>query len=87
MTRSDLVKKIATENNIKQQEVSTVIDAFCQTIVNCYHNNERVDIKQFGAFIPKIRKARKAQNIRTKQTIDVPERKVLTFKPSSKVNE
>lgn len=87
MTRQDLVKKIASESGLQQKEVATVIDAFTQTVIDSYHNGERVDLKQFGSFIPKTRKARKARNIRTGMTIDVPERKVLTFKPSAKINE
>lgn len=87
MTRQDLVKKIAAETELSQKQVGTVVDAFTETVKDCYKNNERLDLKLFGSFIPKVRKARKARNIRSGVEIEVPERKVLTFKPSTHIND
>lgn len=87
MTKLDLVKKIAAENDMQQTQVTRVLDAFIQSVVDCYNSNERLEIKRFGIFSTKVRKARKARNVRTGEVVDVPERKVLVFKPSSKINE
>ena len=87
MTRQDLIKKIASETGMQQQQVSPIIDAFTEAIKDCYKNGERVEIKSFGAFVTKVRKARKARNMQTGEMIDVPERKVLAFKPSIHIND
>ena len=41
----------------------------------------RVELRDFGVFQVKRRKARKARNPRTGHQVDVPEKLVVTFKP------
>ncbi len=41
----------------------------------------RVELRDFGVFQVKKRKARKARNPRTGHQVDVPEKLVVTFKP------
>jgi nucleoid DNA-binding protein len=40
----------------------------------------RIELRNFGVFEVKKRRARKARNPRTGETISVPERRVVTFK-------
>lgn len=87
MTKQDLIKKIASESGMQQQQVTPIIDAFTEAIKDCYKKGERVEIKSFGVFVTKVRKARKARNMQTGELIDVPEKKVLVFKPSIHIND
>lgn len=87
MTKRDLVIKIAEETGIKQMIVKEVVhkvfDNLCESLVN----EEKIEIRNFGVFKVKTRKARVGRNPRTNIAVPVPERKVVVFKPGLEMKE
>ena len=47
----------------------------------------RIELRNFGVFEVKRRKARKARNPRTGEKVDVPPKCVVTFKPGKEMEE
>src|SRR5208337_1760512 len=47
----------------------------------------RIELRNFGVFEVKRRKARKARNPRTGERVDVPPKNVVTFKPGKEMEE
>ena len=47
----------------------------------------RIELRNFGVFEVKRRRARKARNPRTGENVSVPERSVVTFKPGREMEE
>ncbi len=69
--------------NIKsRKEVREIIDLFIDEIRIALKDGEKVSIKDLGTFTPKTSKARTGRNPRTGETIEIPERKSVTFKTS-----
>jgi len=81
MIRSELVQKIMEENpvlNVNDAEriVNTIFDEIIETMAK----GDRVELRGFGAFSVKERKARKGRNPKTGEPVDVVNKHVPFFK-------
>ncbi len=82
MKKADLVNKIAEETGLTKKDVYMVINEFIDQIKQALLNEDRVDLRGFGVFEVKTRKPRIGRNPRTREKVEIPKRKVVTFKPS-----
>lgn len=80
MTKKDIVIKITDETGIKQVDVKRVVQKTLDCIVDSLTRGEKVELRNFGVFKLKERRARTGRNPRTGQTVPVPPRKVVVFK-------
>ena len=83
MTKKELIKFVAdsTENTVK--DTTEIVDTFIDYIRHSLVQHEDVVIHGFGKFTTKLRDARTARNPQTGETIEVPAKYALTFKPTS----
>ncbi len=82
MNKQDIVDIIAEGTGLTKLETAAVVDAFLATVTYALGNNNRVELRRFGTFQVKDRKAKKARNPRTGEEVLIPPRKVPHFKPS-----
>ena len=82
MNKNDLVKYVSDEIGVVEKETAIIIDAVLKGIYKGILENEKVTFKSFGAFHKVARKARKANNPRTGESVNVPAKTVVTFKMS-----
>ncbi len=87
MTKADIVDNIASRTGLTKKEVAEAVDGFLQTISEGLANGEHFEIRGFGTFKVKERKARMARNPRTGEPVPVPERKVPVFKVSRELKK
>ena len=87
MQKKEIVAKIAEKTNMKLKDINIVLDGFVSVVEDAFNADERIELRGFGNFVKKTRKARKALNFKTGNTIDVPAKDVLTFKQSSLFNK
>jgi nucleoid DNA-binding protein len=80
MTKKDIVIKISDATGIKQVDVKKVVQKTFDCIVDSLTLGEKVELRNFGVFKLKERRARTGRNPRTGQTVPVPPRKVVVFK-------
>ena len=83
MTKADLVEQVAEKTGLTRTDVAVVVDTFLDTIKKSMEMGNNIEIRGFGTFKIKLRKARKAHNPRTGEEVPVPDRKVPVFKPSN----
>ena len=81
MTKKDIVLRITDLTGIKQVDVKKVVQKTFDVIVDSLVRSEKVELRHFGVFQIKERKARFGRNPRTGQSVPVPPRKVAVFKP------
>ena len=81
MTKKDIVIKITDDTGIKQVDVKKVVQKTLEAVVDSLARGEKVELRNFGVFKVKERRARTGRNPRTGQTVPVPPRKVAIFKP------
>jgi len=81
MIRSELVQKIADENpHLYQKDVERIVGTIFDEIINAMAGGDRVELRGFGAFSVKKRKARLGRNPRTGEAVNVAEKHVAFFK-------
>lgn len=87
MTKKDIVLKITDMTGIKQVDVKTIVQHTFDVIIESLVRSEKVELRNFGVFKIKERKARFGRNPRTGQSVPVPPRKVVVFKPGLEMKQ
>lgn len=87
MKKSDLVDLLRTRNQVTKIEAEGIVNAMFDSITDALANGDDVTIAGFGKFIVKDVAARKGINPLTKESIDIPASKKVTFKPEKSLKE
>ena len=82
MIKADLINKIAREMNLSRQEAELGVNLFFETIKEAILRGEEIELRGFGSFRFRERGPRVGRNPRTGESVKVPSKKVLYFKPS-----
>ena len=81
MIKSELVLKIAEKNpHLYHRDVERIVNRVFDEIIDAMKQGNRVELRGFGAFSVKERKARMGRNPRTGASVDVTEKRVPFFK-------
>lgn len=88
MTKRDLVVRISSETGLGQQQVLEVIQRTLDYISEAVSKRETVELRNFGVFEVKTRKARVGRNPNAPETdVPIPARSVVKFKPGKEMRE
>jgi integration host factor subunit beta len=80
ITKKELVNRIAEETGVTKVVAKDVIQAFLDLIITELAAGNRLEFREFGVFETKERAARRAQNPRTLEKVDVPAKRIVKFK-------
>jgi nucleoid DNA-binding protein len=81
LTKRDLVIRISEESGLVQQQVLDVIQKTLDYIAQALAKGDKVELRNFGVFEVKVRKARIGRNPNAPETdVPIPERSVVKFK-------
>ena len=86
MNKTDLVNAIAEKANLTKVDAKNALDACLEAIAGALENNDKVALIGFGTFSVSEKAARAGINPRTKETINIPARKVVKFKPGAEIS-
>jgi integration host factor subunit beta len=81
VTKSDIVKTLADNFALSQVDARKIVQGTFDAIVNTLVEQGRIELRNFGVFEVKTRRPRRARNPRTGEPVEVPARRVVTFKP------
>jgi len=79
-TKKELINRIADNTKIHRVKVKPIIQSFLNEIVSELANGNRIEFRDFGVFEIRTRQARKAQNPKTLEPVNVPARRTVKFK-------
>lgn len=86
LTKRDLVTRISNETGLVQQQVLDVVQKTLDYIAESLSKRDKVELRNFGVFEVKIRKARVGRNPNAPATdVPIPERCVVKFKPGKEM--
>jgi integration host factor beta subunit len=85
MTKADLVEQIATSTGLTKKDTAEAVDEFLGAIKKALRDGQHIEIRGFGTFKVKERKARTARNPRTGDPVPLPSRRVPVFKVSKEL--
>ncbi len=87
VTKRELVERIAARTKMTRTAVKKVLQTFLDEIVNELGQGNRLEFRDFGVFEVKTRAARRAQNPKTLERVDVPSKLAVKFKPGRRMKE
>jgi integration host factor subunit beta len=81
MIKSELIERIASQNpHLYQRDIENIVNAIIDEIVKALGRGDRVELRGFGVFSPKIRGARKGRNPMTGAEVQVAQKVIAYFK-------
>ena len=87
MTKKEIVKQISEDLGLTQLKTKEIVQKTFDAIIETLLQEKRIELRNFGVFEVKRRKARKARNPRTGDKVYVPSKNVVTFKPGKEMEE
>ena len=87
MTKKEIVKQISEKLGLTQLKTKEIVQLTFDAIIDTLLREKRIELRNFGVFEVKRRKARKARNPRTGDRVDVEPKNVVTFKPGTEMEE
>jgi integration host factor subunit beta len=80
ITKKELIDRIADRTGNKRVVVKRIIQSFLDEIIAELGRGNRLEFRDFGVFESKVRAARIAQNPKTLERVEVPEKRTVKFK-------
>ncbi len=80
VTKKELIDNIADATGQKRIVVKKIVQSFLDHIIVELGKSNRLEFRDFGVFEVKHRQARKAQNPKTLEPVDVPPKRTVKFK-------
>src|SRR5947209_12998060 len=86
LTKRDLVIRISEDTELVQQQVLDIVQKTLNYIAEALAKGDKVELRNFGVFEVKVRKARIGRNPNAPGTdVPIPERSVVKFKPGKEM--
>src|SRR5271167_3917932 len=81
LTKRDLVIRISDETGLGQQQVLDIVQKTLDHIAEALAKGDKVELRNFGVFEVKVRKARVGRNPNSpEKDVPIPARSVVKFK-------
>jgi integration host factor subunit beta len=88
MLKQDLVQKSTDSlDGYLKKDISRAVDIIIETMSESLQKGNRIEIRGFGSFSVRRRKARLTKNPKTGKIMNIPSRKTLHFAMSKSLKE
>jgi nucleoid DNA-binding protein len=85
MTKADLVEEIAIKTGVSKNHTAIIVDGLLDAVSRALSEGKHLEIRGFGTFKVRERRARRARNPRSGSEVLVPAKLVPVFKPSKEL--
>ncbi|MBN1595641.1 HU family DNA-binding protein [candidate division FCPU426 bacterium] len=82
VTKADLAKRLS-ELGLSRRYCRRIVDYFFSEISDALRKGEIIHLVGFGSFRYKVRKPRRGRNPKTGAAVEVPQKRVIQFRPGS----
>jgi integration host factor subunit beta len=87
VTKKEIVRRISDRAELTQLKTKEIVQWTFDAIIDTLLKDGRIELRNFGVFEVRRRKARRARNPRTNDRVDVPEKNVVVFQPGKEMEE
>jgi integration host factor subunit beta len=88
VTKSDLIEIVAQRApNFPKRDVEIIVNTMFETMTLALAGQDRIEIRGFGSFVAKARRARDGRNPRTGVMVPVPQKRVPFFTAGKELRE
>ncbi len=87
MTKADLVEKVTSLGDLTRRDGEVIVDTLFESVIGALKSGDKIEIRGFGSFRTRQRKARVGRNPKTGDKVEVPAKRVPFFKPSKELRD
>lgn len=85
MNKAELISAMAAGADMTKADATKALNAFLDVVMDALKKGEKVTLVGFGTLSVAEKAARTGINPATRETIEIPARKVVKFKPSTEL--
>lgn len=87
MTKADLIEEISRAAEMSRKDSELIVETVFESIIRSLRSGQKIEIRGFGSFRTRERKARVGRNPKTGARVEVPAKKIPFFKPSKELKD
>ncbi|HEY5765598.1 MAG TPA: integration host factor subunit beta [Candidatus Deferrimicrobiaceae bacterium] len=88
MTKSDLVQMLSERlGTLTKKECEVIVDTVFQNMRDALQRGEKIEIRGFGSFTVRVRRAKEGRNPKTGEKVFIPEKRIPFFKVGKELRE
>jgi integration host factor subunit beta len=87
MTKADLIEEVSRTVEMSRKDSEVIVETIFDSIVKALHAADKIEIRGFGSFRTRERRARVGRNPKTGARVDVPPKRIPFFKPSNELKD
>ena len=88
VTKADIIDALYEKTGMTRKEIYKTVDVFIDTVKEALVQRKIIELRGFGTFEVKVRKARMgARNPRTGEIIDIRSRGAVSFRPGRELKQ
>jgi len=87
MTKADLIEEVSAVSRLSKKSSEVVVNTFFESMVESLQRQEKIELRGFGSFKLRKRRARVGRNPKTGERVDVPAKVVPYFKPGKDLRD
>jgi len=87
ITKQHIVTEVSARTGLPQQRVMDVVQHTFDCMSDLLAQGNRIEIRNFGVFDVKVKRARMGRVLATMQPIEIPARAVVRFKPGKEMRQ
>jgi integration host factor subunit beta len=87
VTKADLIEEVSAVSRLSKKSSEVVVNTFFESIVGSLQRQEKIELRGFGSFKLRHRRARVGRNPKTGARVEIPAKVVPYFKPGKDLRE
>jgi integration host factor subunit beta len=87
LTKVILIENVSRAVNVSHKEAAIIVERILDSMVAAIQRGDKVEIRGFGSFRTRPRRARTGRNPRTGVPVEVPAKRIPFFTPSKAIRE
>ena len=87
MTKADLIDEVSRAVEMSRKDSEVIVETIFKSIVKALRTSDKIEIRGFGSFRTRERRARVGRNPKTGARVEVPPKKIPYFKPSKELKD
>jgi integration host factor subunit beta len=87
MTKADLIDELSKVANLTKKQCEAIVGTVFESITEALAKGEKVELRGFGSFRIRRRRARRGRNPKTGAMVSVPAKRVPFFKVGKQLRE
>ena len=87
MTKADLIDEVSRVAELTRKDSEVIVESIFDSVVRSLRAGDKIEIRGFGSFRTRQRKARVGRNPKTGDRVEVPPKKIPYFKPSKELKD